>query len=366
MNQDLKSLLILNRLPGFGVQTLKTQLEISATPGAVLRALKEGGNAIWRDEIERMLDAREAEKEFEQCSQIGVQILGYGLAGYPKSLLNIYDPPLVLYVSGDLPPEDVFCFAIVGTREPSPYGIETTRRFASVLASAGITIVSGFARGIDSEAHRGALAAQGKTLAVLGCGLDVIYPAENKALCQQIREQGALVSEYPLGTPPLAPNFPRRNRLISGFSMGVLVVEAHEKSGSLITASLALEQGKEVFAIPGRIDSLRSKGTNRLIKQGACLAQTPDDILTELHFVLEGYLRAVSKPVADEPLFSQDPVIEALQLSPLSSEELTEKMGMEAEKVMSLLTLLEVKGQVVRRQDGRYQVSDKKGVKIKI
>ncbi len=353
MNQDLKALLILNRLPGFGSRTFKAQLEISPAPSEILRALKEGENPVWCDEIDRMLEDREAEKEFEQCSQQGIRILGCGLEGYPKSLQQIYDPPLVLYVSGDLPPEDVFCFAIVGTRQPSIYGLETTRKFSSFLAGAGITIVSGFARGIDSEAHKGALAAKGRTVAVLGCGADIIYPAENRVLYHEIREQGALVSEYPLGTPPLATNFPKRNRLISGFSLGVLVVEAHEKSGSLITASQALEQGKEVFAVPGRIDSIRSRGTNRLIQQGACLVESPENILTELHLLLEGYLRAIPRPEPEEELFPQDSILAALSVSPLSVEELTEKMGLEAEKVTAELTLLEVKRRVVRLPDGK-------------
>lgn len=359
MNQDLKSLLILNRLPGFGIQTLKSHLQTFRSPQETLNFLKQEGHPVWRDEIARMRDEGEAEKEFDRCSQQGIRIVGYGLEGYPKPLLFIYDPPMILYLSGDLPAEDMFCLAIVGTREPSSYGAETTRKFSSFLAEAGITIVSGFAKGIDSEAHKGALAVKGKTVAFLGCGVDVIYPAENKMLYEQIKECGALVSEYPPGTPPLAPNFPRRNRLISGLSLGVLVVEAHERSGSLITASLALEQGKEVFAIPGRVDSLRSKGTNRLIKQGACLVETPEDILAELHSVITGYLQPERRPFAamtEQPHTSAGPILDALRQTPLSLEELTEKTGFKAEKVAAELTLLEIKRKVVRLQNARYEV----------
>ena len=379
MNQNLKALLILNRLPGFGIQTLKSHLQTFRSAQETLNFLKQEGHPVWRDEIARMQDEEAVDKEFDRCSQQGIRILGYGLEGYPKPLFSIYDPPMVLYLSGNLQAEDMFCLAIVGTREPSSYGLETTRKFASFLAEAGITVVSGFAKGIDSEAHRGALSAKGNTVAFLGCGLDVVYPAENKSLYEQIRESGALVSEYPPGTPPLAPNFPKRNRLISGLSLGVLVVEAHEKSGSLITASLALEQGKEVFAVPGRVDSLRSKGTNRLIKQGACLVERPEDILAELHSVITGYLQPEGRPLAavteqrrgvaaaqpeGRPLAAvteqrrgvAGPILDALGTAPLSLEELTEKTGFKAEKVAAELTLLEIKRKVVRLQDARYEV----------
>ena len=200
---------------------------------------------------------------------------------YPHNLLNIYDRPAFFYVLGRLDNEDV-PLAIVGSRNASTYGRYTTDRISRELALRGITIVSGMARGIDSCAHRGALAAKGRTIAVLGSGLDVIYPPENKKLFDAISSNGAVISEFPLGTQPLSYNFPARNRIISGLSYGVVVVEAGEKSGSLITAKLAMEQGREVFAIPGAIDSASSRGTNSLIKQGAKLVENIDDILEDI------------------------------------------------------------------------------------
>ena len=200
---------------------------------------------------------------------------------YPKNLLNIYDYPPFLYVKGSLCPEEIGV-AIVGSRLASTYGKYVTEKLSRELALKGITIVSGLARGIDSAAHRGALAGKGRTIAVLGSGLDIVYPPENEALAADIAAQGALVTEYPFGTPPNAPNFPARNRLISGISLGVVVVEAGEKSGSLITARIASEQGRSVFAVPGAIESAGSRGTNRLIKQGAKLIENVEDILEEI------------------------------------------------------------------------------------
>jgi len=201
---------------------------------------------------------------------------------YPVLLRNIADPPPVLYVDGQLEPADVQAVAIVGSRHATLYGIRIARTLAEELSRLGFTIVSGMARGIDRVAHEGALAAGGRTLAVLGCGLDVAYPPDHTQLRAQVAEAGALLTEFPLGSPPLAAHFPRRNRILSGLSLGVVVVEAAEGSGSLITAKLAAEQGREVFAVPGPIDAPTSRGTHGLLKQGAKLTETVDDILDEL------------------------------------------------------------------------------------
>src|SRR5438552_326981 len=201
---------------------------------------------------------------------------------YPVLLRNIPDPPPVLYVDGELEPADVQAVAIVGSRHATLYGIRIARTLAEELSRFGFTIVSGMARGIDRVAHEGALAAGGRTLAVLGCGLDVACPPGHTQLRAQIAEAGALLTEFPLGSPPLAAHFPRRNRILSGLSLGVVVVEAAEGSGSLITAKLAAEQGREVFAVPGPIDAPTSRGTHGLLKQGAKLTETVDDILDEL------------------------------------------------------------------------------------
>src|SRR5438132_3335766 len=201
---------------------------------------------------------------------------------YPVLLRNIPDPPPVLYVDGELEPVDVQAVAIVGSRHATLYRIRIARTLAQELSSLGCTIVSGMARGIDRVAHEGALAAGGRTLAVLGCGLDVAYPPDHTQLRAQVAEAGALLTEFPLGSPPLAAHFPRRNRILSGLSLGIVVVEAAEGSGSLITAKLAAEQGREVFAVPGPIDAPTSRGTHGLLKQGAKLTETVDDILDEL------------------------------------------------------------------------------------
>ena len=206
---------------------------------------------------------------------------------YPKSLLNIAKPPEELYINGDLLPSDENAIAIVGTRTPTQYGLSVCEKVAYELALRGITIISGMARGIDTRAHISAMKAGGRTIAILGSGHGYIYPPENKKLYEKISQNGAVLSEFPHDTHPAPYNFPRRNRIISGMSKGVVVIEAASKSGSLITADFALEQGKEVFAIPGNISSSRSSGTNSLIKQGAKLVEDIDDILEELEPVLK-------------------------------------------------------------------------------
>ncbi|HQP06751.1 MAG TPA: DNA-processing protein DprA [Smithellaceae bacterium] len=235
-------------------------------------------------------------RQIDGLNKAGIRIVTFLDENYPRHLLNVYDRPALLYVAGHLHSDDI-SIAIVGSRHASTYGKYTTDRISRELALRGATIVSGMARGIDSCAHRGALAANGRTIAVLGSGLDVIYPPENKKLFEAIVEQGAVISEYPPGTQPLPFHFPARNRIISGISYGVLVVEAGEKSGSLITAKLAMEQGREVFAIPGPIDSASSRGANHLIKQGAKLIDSVDDILEEILPQLE---RTAREPVSPD------------------------------------------------------------------
>ena len=228
-------------------------------------------------------EAFNADREIERCLRAGIELLTISDADYPPYLKEIADPPLLLYKKGNILKTDQNALAIVGTRHPSFYGRTQAQRFSQDLSAKGLTIVSGLARGIDQVAHESALqVSYGRTLAVMGCGLDVIYPKENAALYKRISERGAVLSEYPLGTPPLPENFPRRNRILSGLSYGVFVVEAHVRSGSLITAHQALEQGREIFALPGPVDQLTSGGTHRLLKEGACLVESPDDIVEAL------------------------------------------------------------------------------------
>jgi len=277
----------------------------------------------------------------------GARVITFLAEDYPKVLLEISDPPPYLYVKGELRGSET-AVAIVGSRRASTYGMLTTTRLATALAEQGITVVSGMARGVDTAAHRGALSGGGRSIGVLGCGVDVLYPPENRALFEEMAEKGALVSEFPLGTLPLAENFPRRNRIISGISRGVLVVEAMEKSGSLITAQYALEQGREVFAIPGNINSGASKGTNRLIKQGAKLVECVDDILEEL----PNHRPGRSGGTAVRPDFGLTPqeaaVYTLLAESPRHIDEIIVKSGLTVGDVSAILLRLELKGAIIQ------------------
>jgi len=288
MDEDtLKYWIALKAVEEVGCVGFRTLLKAFSSPKAVFSASAQTLKVIpgigpkTADHIRAFSDWGMAEREVALAGKLGIAIVTCEDPLYPKYLLNIYDFPPLLYVKGSLCPEEI-PVAVVGSRLASAYGRYTTERLSRELALKGITIVSGLARGIDAAAHRGALAGKGRTIAVLGCGLDVIYPPENKKLADDITARGALITEFPFGTPPNAPNFPARNRIISGISFGVVVVEAGEKSGSLITARFAAEQGRSVFAVPGAIDTAGSRGTHRLIKQGAKLIENVDDILEEI------------------------------------------------------------------------------------
>ena len=300
--------------------------------------------------------------ELEFLSKNDINIITYQDELYPAKLMNIYDRPPFLYVRGNLNKDDTN-IAIVGSRLASTYGKYTTERISRELALKGLTIVSGMARGIDSVAHRGALTAHGRTIAVLGSGLDVIYPPENKKLYADIIQNGAVISEFPLGTPPRSANFPTRNRIISGMSYGVVIVEAGEKSGSLITARLALEQGREVFAVPGSIDAAGSRGTNKLIKQGAKLIENTDDILEEIlpqferTIVLKPHSIANSEAIAakSSEIFSavDQKIIDFISGSRVHIDDLISSTGLSSADILSALTTLELKG-MVRQYPGKF------------
>ncbi len=269
---------------------------------------------------------------------------------YPQALLQTADPPALLYVRGRIELLNHASLAIVGSRNATPQGLQTAENFARTLAAQNICIVSGLALGIDAAAHRGALAADGETIAVIGTGADRIYPARNKDLAVAIAKHGAVVSEFPLGTPPLAPNFPRRNRIISGLSRGVLVVEAAPESGSLITARLAGEQGREVFAIPGSIHSPMARGCHKLIRQGAKLVETANDILEELGNLAQPTLFA--QTVEDDP---ESPLLQALGHDPCSLDELAARTGLSADELLPDLLTLELDGRVATLPGNRFQ-----------
>src|SRR6478735_7195900 len=274
---------------------------------------------------------------------------------YPESLLQIADPPLLLYRLGRPLNEARNALAMVGSRNPTAQGLQNAREFARALAGHGLTIVSGLALGIDGAAHEGALdgapADAFATIAVVGTGLDRVYPARHRELAHRIAERGALVSEYPIGTPPLQQNFPRRNRLISGLSQGTLVVEAAVKSGSLITARLAAEQGKEVFAVPGSIHSPQARGCHALLREGAKLAESAQDVLEELRLA-----PASPRVVADEAEEGEeDPLLAAMGYDPVGLDALIARTGIPAPKLQATLLELELAGHVARLPGGLFQ-----------
>jgi DNA processing protein len=289
------------------------------------------------------------------------QLVTWGSPGYPALLASTSDAPLVLFVEGAVNTLSLPQLAIVGSRNPTQIGRETATQFARHLAAAGLAITSGLALGIDAASHRGALLAGGPTLAVLGCGLDSIYPPGNADLAGEIVRHGALISDLPTGTPPLKQHFPRRNRIISGLAVGTLVVEAALQSGSLITARLAAEQGREVFAIPGSIHSPLSRGCHRLIRQGAKLVESADDIFAELGALLEGLGPGAHAEPTDwqedsGPALDKDYeiLLDALGFAPTTVDSLVARTGFKADAVASMLLILELDGQVAQQHGGLY------------
>lgn len=285
---DLEALVGLNKICDIGTIRLGKLLEFFDKPENILKASKgklvaiSGIGGKIANQM-HSLKKEDIDKEFDLAKKHNLKIITLNDKDYPKNLKNIPDPPIVLYVKGILKEEDKFSIAIVGSRRASFYGLTCAKEFAEELSNRGFTVVSGMARGIDTYAHKGALKRGARTIAVMGSGFNHIYPLENKELVEEIAKSGAVLSEFPINEKPLRQNFPRRNRVISGLSLGVLVVEAARNSGALITADFALEQGREVFALPGKVDSRTSFGTNGLIKQGAKLVSCVDDILEEFN-----------------------------------------------------------------------------------
>jgi len=280
--------------------------------------------------------------ELEKLKRYKVTVITADDPGYPRRLREIYDYPPLLYVRGELVPEDEWAVAVVGTRRASVYGRQVTEGIVADLARNRITVISGLAKGIDCIAHQTALENGGRTIAVAACGLDVVYPSDHVALARQIMEQGALVSEFPLGTTPKAEHFPQRNRIISGMSLGVLVVEAGEKSGALITAHWAVEQNRDVFAVPGSIFAVASKGTNRLIQEGAKLVSNCADILEELNLTMVAQQLEMKEPVATTDTESQ--LLDYLSREATHIDDVCRHTGLPISTVAGTLTMLELKG----------------------
>lgn len=294
----------------------------------------------------KVRDQLDLDEALARVQAAGIRLLTWNSEEYPAYLREISNPPPLLYILGELQEIDRFAVAVVGTRRLTSYGRQITRDLVSGLVQNGVTIISGLARGIDAIAHRTALELGGRTLAVLGSGLDRIYPAEHRSIVNQILngQQGAILSEYGLGTRPEARNFPPRNRVISGLSLGVVIVEAGERSGALITANFALEQDREVFAVPGNISSPASKGTNRLIQQGAKLVSHADDVLEELNLRMVFEQAAVQLALPESA--EEAAVIAHLSAQPVHVDELTRSTGLPSSLVSSTLTLMELKGMV--------------------
>ncbi len=307
-----------------------------------LRASGLGGKVI-----ERVLELRaslELDKLWDRIGAQGIHVMTWPDQEYPARLKEIDQPPPVLYIRGELLPEDDFAVAIVGTRRITPYGRQVTEELAGYLAANGITVISGLARGVDATAHAAALRAGGRSLAVLGSGVDRIYPPENRALAEQLIAHGAILSDYPVGTAPEATNFPPRNRIISGLSLAVVVIEAGETSGALITAEFAAEQGREVFAVPGSILAPQSKGTNKLIQNGALPLISPQDLLQALNLTRVSAQKSARHLLPADEIEKQ--LLQALGSEPLHVDELRNQTGLPVEKVSAALVMMELKGMV--------------------
>lgn len=353
-NEGLAGWLRLTLIPGLGGETQRKLLAAFGLPDAIFAAGRLAVRAVAGSRADLLFDFDASEgvdRSMAWAAQPGQHIITLADAAYPKALLEIADPPCLLYIRGNPRLLEKRGLAVVGSRNATPQGLQTAEIFSKTLAGKGLTIVSGLALGIDAAAHRGALAAGGSTIAVIGTGADRLYPARNRELALAIAEHGAIVSEFPLGTPAIAANFPRRNRIISGLSRGVLVVEAAPESGSLITARLAAEQGREVFAIPGSIHSPVARGCHKLIKQGAKLVETAQDILEELG----SYPEPAESIPSGMPANEENALLGALGHDPCSLDDLVERTGLAADQLLTELLTMELAGALATLPGNRYQ-----------
>lgn len=350
LDATLASWLTLNQLSGLGNEGLRRLLQVHGSPDAILqssfsvlsRTVKPAvAQAIVDASIRFDLDSVDA-----WLQQPGNRVITIADSEYPQSLLNIADPPFLLFVKGRLDLLNNPAIAIVGSRNASAQGLRNAEAFAHSLSESGFSVVSGMALGVDASAHSGALRGKASTIAVVGTGLDRVYPAANRDLAHQLALHGTIISEFPLGTPPIAANFPRRNRIISGLSQGCLVIEASLQSGSLITARFAIEQGREVFAIPGSIHSPQSKGCHSLLKQGAKLVENAQDILEEFGFSVQ---RSSPSTEFDQPLFQH------LGFDPVDLDTLCFRSRLTIDALSAILLQLELDGVVASLPGGLYQ-----------
>jgi len=355
LDADLEAWLRLSLLQGLGHQSLRKLLVALGTPAAILAAGQRELCAVVSEKVALAIrnggaDSPAVAHVEQWLADPANHVITLADRDYPQALLETPDPPPLLYVKGRLDLLNQHGFAIVGSRNATAQGLGNAEAFATTLSNAGLTIISGLALGVDAAAHRGGLNGSSSTIAVVGTGLDIVYPARNRELAHHIAEHGTLISEFALETPALAANFPRRNRLISGLAKGCLVVEAAVSSGSLITARLATDQGREVFAIPGSIHSPLAKGCHALIKQGAKLVESAQDVLEELGHIVP------SVPPVDVPVVAADhPLLVHIGFDPVDMDTLQQRCELDTAAINSALTNLELAGQIERLPGGRWQ-----------
>lgn len=352
---DVALWLALGQIHGLGGQGICQLLRNFGDPAAIYAAPFSQLRTVVSESVASAIiagpDIAALAPTLEWLKQADNHLVTLADSDYPQQLLQIADPPPLLYCKGQLRWLNVPSIAVVGSRNSSPQGEKNAEDFAQALCQHGLCVVSGMALGIDGAAHRGALKANGTTIAVVGTGLDIVYPARHRDLAHQIAERGLIVSEFPLGTPSRAQNFPRRNRIISGLALGTLVIEANVQSGSLITARLAAEQGREVFAIPGSIHSPLSKGCHQLIKQGAKLVDNIQDIVDELGVFTTN---SVDDKITETPV-ETSPLLDYMGFDPVSMEALIERSGLTSENLSAMLLVLELESKVAPLPGGRYQ-----------
>ena len=355
--EDVSDWIALSMIPGVGCVTFRRLVKFFGSPKLALNTSLKDLNTIRGltpsvcRSIVNHRDGVRIQRELDMIEQHGCKVITIRDKSYPANLKAIYDPPQILYVKGELLPTDSFAISIVGTRTASSYGKMAAEQISNHLAARGVTIVSGMAYGIDTAAHKGALNAGGRTIAVMGNGLDIVYPRESTSLLEKIISSGAAISEFPMGTEPLRNNFPRRNRVVSGLSLGTLVVEAPKRSGSLITADYALEQGRDVFAVPGQIFSEMSSGTHELIKQGAKLVESVEDILDEISSYAVQPLTEEDIKMEEEKMEIQlsgeeKTVWKVISSSPIHIDNISRQAALPSYKVSAALVMLELKGLV--------------------
>jgi len=364
--EDIKYWIKLNMIPGVGSQTYRRLVEYFGSPKAVLNASLEEFEivrGITTSVCHEIVNYREnifIDREMELIERHNCDVITIEDDTYPFNLKNIYDPPPIIYIKGEINPNNSRAISVVGSRNATQYGKSVAEWISNQLASQGIMVISGMAHGIDTAAHNGALDFGGNTIAVVANGLDIVYPPENIRLYERIINSGAVISELPMGTKPHRAHFPKRNRIISGMSLGTIIVEASSKSGALITADFALEQGREVFAVPGQIFSEPSKGTHELIKQGAKLVDSIEDIINELPS--HSYQTSEEGKINDEDAkveaqLSQDEkaIWNVIKLSPIHIDDISRQSNLPIYKVSSVLVMLELKG-LIRQLAGKMFV----------